>query len=103
MNTGVEGTDATIAYSRRAEELGADALMIRPTSYIPTVASEHIEFFCTRRRGGWDPHFFARPKYGAGSAGNGGSLCKATRKPLLHQGRNPSDHSQNVRGSKPDR
>ena len=29
----------------RAEELGADALMIRPTSYIPTVASEHIEFF----------------------------------------------------------
>ena len=45
MNTGVEGTDATIAYSRRAEELGADALMIRPTSYIPTVASEHIEFF----------------------------------------------------------
>lgn len=45
MNTGVEGTDATIAYSRRAEELGADALMIRPTSYIPTAASEHIEFF----------------------------------------------------------
>ncbi len=45
MNTGAEGTDATIHYSKRAEELGADALMIRPTSYIPTVASEHIEFF----------------------------------------------------------
>lgn len=45
MNTGAEGTDATIYYSKRAEELGADALMIRPTSYIPTTASEHIEFF----------------------------------------------------------
>ncbi len=45
MNTGAEGTDATIHYSKRAEELGADALMIRPTSYIPTVASEHIEYF----------------------------------------------------------
>ena len=45
MNTGMEGTDATIAYSKRAEELGADALMIRPTTYTPTVASEHIEYF----------------------------------------------------------
>ena len=45
MNTGAEGTDATIYYSNRAEELGADALMIRPTSYIPTTASEHIEYF----------------------------------------------------------
>ena len=45
MNTGAEGTDATIHYSKRAEELGADALMIRPTSYIPTVVSEHIEYF----------------------------------------------------------
>ncbi len=45
MNTGAEGTDATIYYSKRAEELGADALMIRPTSYIPTTAAEHIEFF----------------------------------------------------------
>lgn len=47
MNTGGEGTDVTIHYSRRAEDLGADALMIRPTSYIPTTASEHITFFET--------------------------------------------------------
>ncbi len=45
MNTGAEGTDATIHYSKRAEELGADALMIRPSTYTPTVASEHIEYF----------------------------------------------------------
>ncbi len=45
MNTGTEGTDATIQYSRRAEELGADALMIRPTTYTPTTATEHIEYF----------------------------------------------------------
>ena len=47
MNTGGEGTDVTVHYSRRAEELGADALMIRPTSYIPTTASEHVDYFTT--------------------------------------------------------
>jgi len=45
MNTGGEGTDAAIALSKRAEELGADALMIRPTSFIPVAASENIEYF----------------------------------------------------------
>ncbi len=45
MNTGGEGTDVAIHYSKRAEELGADALMIRPTSFIPTVAEENIAYF----------------------------------------------------------
>jgi 4-hydroxy-tetrahydrodipicolinate synthase len=45
MNTGAESTDVAIHYSKRAEELGADALMIRPTSFIPVVASENIEYF----------------------------------------------------------
>ena len=45
MNTGGEGTDIAIALSKRAEELGADALMIRPTSFIPVAASENIEYF----------------------------------------------------------
>lgn len=45
MNTGAEGTDAAIHYSRRAEELGADALMIRPTSFIPTVQEEQVTYF----------------------------------------------------------
>ena len=43
MNTGGEGTDIAIALSKQAEELGADALMIRPTSFITFVASENIE------------------------------------------------------------
>ena len=45
MNTGGEGTDVAIALSKRAEELGADAMMIRPTSFIPVSASENIEYF----------------------------------------------------------
>lgn len=45
MNTGAEGTDHAIFLSKRAEELGADALMIRPASFIPTVASETAEYF----------------------------------------------------------
>ncbi|MEX0763418.1 MAG: dihydrodipicolinate synthase family protein [Dehalococcoidia bacterium] len=45
MNSGAEGTDVAIHYSKRAEELGADALMIRPTSFIPTVSSENVEYF----------------------------------------------------------
>lgn len=45
MNTGAEGTDAAIEWSTRAEALGADALMIRPPSYVPTVAGENVEYF----------------------------------------------------------
>jgi 4-hydroxy-tetrahydrodipicolinate synthase len=45
MNTGAEGTDVAIFYSKRAEELGADALMIRPTSITGTVAADHEEYF----------------------------------------------------------
>lgn len=45
MNTGAEGTDAAIHFSKRAEELGADALMIRPASFIPTVVSETEQYF----------------------------------------------------------
>lgn len=45
MNTGGEGTDVAIHYSKRAEELGADALMIRPTSFIPTVQEENVAYF----------------------------------------------------------
>ena len=45
MNTGAEGTEVAINYSKRAEDLGADALMIRPTSFIPMPAVENIEYF----------------------------------------------------------
>ena len=45
MNTGAEGTEQAIFYSKRAEELGADALMIRPTSFIPVPTSENVEYF----------------------------------------------------------
>ena len=45
MNTGGESTDVAIFLSKRAEELGADALMIRPTSFIPVPAFENIEYF----------------------------------------------------------
>ena len=45
MNTGAEGTDVAVQHSKRAEELGADALMVRPASFIPTVAAETEEYF----------------------------------------------------------
>lgn len=45
MNTGAMGTDVTVHYSRRAEELGANALMIRPPSFIAMPAGQVIEFF----------------------------------------------------------
>ena len=45
MNTGAEGTDVAIAWSKRAEELGADALMVRPASYVPTTSGQTVEYF----------------------------------------------------------
>lgn len=45
MNTGGESTDVAVFLSKRAEELGADALMIRPSSFIPVPVSENVEYF----------------------------------------------------------
>lgn len=47
MNTGVEGTHATVEYSRRAQELGADALMIRPPSFAPLSGDDAAAYFVT--------------------------------------------------------
>lgn len=45
MNTGAEGAQVAIQWSRRAEELGADALMIRPPTYTASHADEVVRYF----------------------------------------------------------
>ncbi len=45
MNTGADGTDVGIARARRAQDLGADALMVWPPSFIPVPAEEVVEYF----------------------------------------------------------
>ena len=45
INTGAPGTELAVQYSRRAEELGADALMILPPSFMPATAGEVREYF----------------------------------------------------------
>ena len=45
INTGAPGADLAVQYSRRAEELGADALMILPPSFMPAGAGEVREYF----------------------------------------------------------
>ena len=45
INTGAPGTDLTIHYSRRAQDLGADALMILPPSFMPASPPEVLEFY----------------------------------------------------------
>lgn len=45
INTGAPGTDLAVFYSRRAEELGADALMIMPPAFMPAGAEEVLDYF----------------------------------------------------------
>lgn len=45
INAGAPGADLAVQYSRRAEELGADALMILPPSFMPASAGEVREYF----------------------------------------------------------
>jgi dihydrodipicolinate synthase/N-acetylneuraminate lyase len=45
INTGAGGTDLAVAYSRSAEEAGADALMIMPPAFLPAGAAEVIDYF----------------------------------------------------------
>jgi 4-hydroxy-tetrahydrodipicolinate synthase len=45
VNTGAHGTDLAIEYSKRAQELGADAVMVIKPTAIPTTDSEVREYF----------------------------------------------------------
>lgn len=45
INTGANGTDLAVLYSKMAEENGADALMVMPPSFMPVSGSETREYF----------------------------------------------------------
>ena len=45
INTGAGGTDLAVAYSRSAEEAGADALMIMPPAFMPAGPAEVLDYF----------------------------------------------------------
>jgi 4-hydroxy-tetrahydrodipicolinate synthase len=44
INTGAPGTDLAVQYSCRAEELGADAVMVIPPSFMPVGPKETVEY-----------------------------------------------------------
>jgi len=45
INSGAPGTDLALFYSKRAEELGADALMILPPSFMPATGPEVLDYY----------------------------------------------------------
>jgi dihydrodipicolinate synthase/N-acetylneuraminate lyase len=45
INTGAQGTDLAIYYSRMAEEAGADALMVMPPTFVPAGPDETRDYF----------------------------------------------------------
>jgi 4-hydroxy-tetrahydrodipicolinate synthase len=45
INTGAPGTDLAVQYSGRAEELGADAVMVIPPSFMPVGPNETVEYY----------------------------------------------------------
>ena len=45
INTGAPGTDLAVQYSQRAEELGADALMVIPPSFMPAGPGEVLAYY----------------------------------------------------------
>ena len=45
INTGAQGTDLAVQYSRRAEELGADAVMVAPPSVMAVTGDELRGYF----------------------------------------------------------
>ena len=45
INSGASGTRVAIEYSRAAEDLGADALMVIPPHFLPTSAGEIAEYY----------------------------------------------------------
>jgi 4-hydroxy-tetrahydrodipicolinate synthase len=45
INSGAAGTDLAVYYSRRAEELGADALMVIPPNFMPVGSEEIADYY----------------------------------------------------------
>src|SRR5436190_3336024 len=45
INTGAQGTDLAVLYSRMAVEAGADALMVMPPTLVPAAGEELREYF----------------------------------------------------------
>jgi dihydrodipicolinate synthase/N-acetylneuraminate lyase len=45
INTGAQGTDLAVQYSRAAAEAGADALMVMPPTFVPVGPEEMREYF----------------------------------------------------------
>jgi 4-hydroxy-tetrahydrodipicolinate synthase len=45
INTGAPGTDLAVLYSRQAEELGADALMVIPPNWMPASPPEVLDYY----------------------------------------------------------
>lgn len=45
MHAGAAGTDVAVAYARTAAELGADALMVTPPSFLPVPADVTVEHY----------------------------------------------------------
>ena len=45
INSGAAGTDLAVFYSRRAEQLGADALMVIPPTFVPASAGEILKYY----------------------------------------------------------
>jgi dihydrodipicolinate synthase/N-acetylneuraminate lyase len=45
VNTGAPGTDLAVFYSKRAEELGADALMVIPPNFMPVGLGETVDYY----------------------------------------------------------
>jgi 4-hydroxy-tetrahydrodipicolinate synthase len=45
INTGAQGTDLGVLYSRTAEDAGADALMVMPPTFVPAGPAEVREYF----------------------------------------------------------
>src|SRR5438552_6899742 len=45
INTGAQGTDLALLYSRMAEEAGADALMVMPPTFVPAGPEEVRDYF----------------------------------------------------------
>ena len=45
VNTGANGTDLAVFYSRRAQELGADAVMVTPPGFVPPTPDETLAYY----------------------------------------------------------
>lgn len=94
INTGASGTDVAVQHSKSAQDLGADALMVLPPTFLPVPPDGVVEYYRQISKAVRLPIFLQDAAQGPIPAGTRAADHQGMRERQIHQGRNRARNHQ---------